>query len=105
MRSPLRAARLTLRARRCCSRRAPETLCSNARAAPPRRAVAFELSRLLDTGLDRETLSILISLVESGVHPDALAAVVKELRREAAELKARARTRLTRVWQRRASGR
>ncbi len=56
-------------------------------------AVAFEISRLLDTGLDRETLSILIALVESGVHPEALAAVVKELRREAAELKARARAR------------
>ena len=53
------------------------------------RAVAFEISRLLDTGLDRETLSICVSLLESGVHPDALAAVVKELRREAAELKAR----------------
>jgi mitotic-spindle organizing protein 1 len=53
------------------------------------RAVAFEISRLLDTGLDKETLSVLISLVESGVHPEALAAVVKELRREAAELKAR----------------
>jgi mitotic-spindle organizing protein 1 len=52
-------------------------------------AVAFEISRLLDTGLDKETLSVLISLVESGVHPEALAAVVKELRREAAELKAR----------------
>jgi mitotic-spindle organizing protein 1 len=55
------------------------------------RAVAFEISRLLDTGLDRETLSICVSLLESGVHPDALAAVVKELRREAAELKARPR--------------
>ncbi len=55
---------------------------------PPPRAVAFEVSRLLDTGLDKETLSILIALVESGVNPEALANVVKELRREAAELKA-----------------
>eukprot|EP00240_Pyramimonas_obovata_P019289 CAMPEP_0118932106 /NCGR_PEP_ID=MMETSP1169-20130426/9130_1 /TAXON_ID=36882 /ORGANISM="Pyramimonas obovata, Strain CCMP722" /LENGTH=72 /DNA_ID=CAMNT_0006874711 /DNA_START=213 /DNA_END=431 /DNA_ORIENTATION=+ len=50
--------------------------------------VVYELSRLLDCGLDRETLSILIALVENGVNPEALAAVVKELRREAAALKA-----------------
>jgi mitotic-spindle organizing protein 1 len=35
----------------------------------------------------RETLSILIALVENGVNPEALAAVVKELRREATALK------------------
>jgi mitotic-spindle organizing protein 1 len=50
--------------------------------------VAHEISRLLDTGLDKETLSILIALVETGVNPEALAHVVKELRRESAELKA-----------------
>lgn len=37
----------------------------------------------------RETLSILIALVENGVNPEALAAVVKELRREAIALKVR----------------
>ncbi|ETV72536.1 hypothetical protein H257_12626 [Aphanomyces astaci] len=41
----------------------------------------YELSRLLNTGLDRESLSILISLVEKGVNPEALAAAVKEIRR------------------------
>ena len=46
------------------------------------------MSKLLDTGLDRETLAILVALVENGVSPEALAAVVKELRREAAALKA-----------------
>jgi len=49
--------------------------------------ITYELSRLLDCGLDRETLSILIALVENGVNPEALAAVVKELRREATALK------------------
>jgi len=43
----------------------------------------YEISRLLNTGLDRETLSILVSLCENGVNPEALAAVVRELRREA----------------------
>jgi mitotic-spindle organizing protein 1 len=47
-----------------------------------------EISRLLDTGLDRETLAVLAELVESGVHPEALALAVRELRRESAELRA-----------------
>ena len=33
-------------------------------------AVAYELSRVLDTGLDKETLSILIALCENGVNPE-----------------------------------
>ena len=71
-------------------------------------AVAYEMSRLLNTGLDREQLSILISLCENGVNPEvnaslarlghidllvrqALGVVVKELRREAAAFKVHAR--------------
>lgn len=50
--------------------------------------VVEEISALLNTGLDRETLSILVSLCELGVNPEALAAVVSELRREAAALQA-----------------
>lgn len=69
-----------------------------------------QISQILDTGLDKETLNILIALCESGVNPEvtmlirqlgvqdcaitckdarlqALAAVVRELRREAARLK------------------
>ena len=46
----------------------------------------FDISRLLQTGLDRETLAVLVGLTDSGVNPEALAAVVKELRREAATL-------------------
>ena len=48
----------------------------------------FDISHLLQTGLDRETLSTLVDLTESGVNPEALATVVKELRRESAELQA-----------------
>nr|A9NKD9.1 RecName: Full=Mitotic-spindle organizing protein 1; AltName: Full=Mitotic-spindle organizing protein associated with a ring of gamma-tubulin 1 [Picea sitchensis]ABK21100.1 unknown [Picea sitchensis]ABR16900.1 unknown [Picea sitchensis] len=48
--------------------------------------LAFSISNFLQTGLDRHTLSILIALCEHGVNPEALAAVVKELRREAAAL-------------------
>lgn len=45
----------------------------------------YELSRLLNTGLDRDTLAILMALIQKGVNPEALAAVVKDLRKEAAE--------------------
>ena len=48
---------------------------------------AHDVAKLLDTGLDREQLAVLIALVERGVNPEALAAVVRELRREAAALK------------------
>lgn len=44
----------------------------------------YELSRLLNTGLDRETLAILMALIQKGVNPEALAAVVKDLRKDAA---------------------
>lgn len=48
--------------------------------------ILYEVSKILNTGLDRNTLSILVGLCESGVNPEALAAVVKELRREGAAL-------------------
>lgn len=43
------------------------------------------ISQILDTGLDKETLRLLIGLVEAGVNPEALALIVKELRRAGAE--------------------
>ena len=49
--------------------------------------VAHDVSKLLDTGLTREQLAVLIALVERGVNPEALAAVIRELRREAATLR------------------
>ena len=51
-------------------------------------AVLYDISQLLQTGLDRETLAVLVGLTESGVNPEALAAVIKELRRETAALRA-----------------
>ncbi|KAM7487010.1 hypothetical protein LguiA_003022 [Lonicera macranthoides] len=44
--------------------------------------LVFHMSNILDTGLDRHTLSVLIALRDMGLNPEALAAVVKELRRE-----------------------
>ena len=44
------------------------------------RTALHDVSQLLDTGLDKETLSILVSLCEMGVNPEALANIVKELR-------------------------
>ncbi|KAM6546769.1 hypothetical protein CsatB_027562 [Cannabis sativa] len=44
--------------------------------------LAFHMSNMLDTGLDRHTLSVLIALCDLGLNPEALAALVKELRTE-----------------------
>ncbi|KAF3442163.1 hypothetical protein FNV43_RR16079 [Rhamnella rubrinervis] len=44
--------------------------------------LAFHMSNILETGLDRHTLSVLIALCDLGLNPEALAALVKELRRE-----------------------
>jgi mitotic-spindle organizing protein 1 len=60
------------------------------RAPSVRSPVLHEISTLLETGLDQETLAILLALCEQGVNPEALAAVVRELRREAAALRAAA---------------
>ena len=48
----------------------------------------LEISNLLNTGLDAESLQICVKLCEAGVNPEALAAVVKELRREGQMLNA-----------------
>lgn len=47
----------------------------------------MEISNLMNTGLDAESLAICIKLCEAGVNPEALAAVIKELRRESEVLK------------------
>ncbi|GMI12698.1 hypothetical protein TrLO_g15688 [Triparma laevis f. longispina] len=41
-----------------------------------------EISDILNTGLDRTALKAIMDLVESGVAPEALVAVVEELRKE-----------------------
>ncbi|PCH44173.1 hypothetical protein WOLCODRAFT_76836 [Wolfiporia cocos MD-104 SS10] len=44
--------------------------------------ILYDISQLLNTQLDKETLATCVSMIESGVNPEALAAVVQELRRE-----------------------
>jgi mitotic-spindle organizing protein 1 len=58
--------------------------------APPARLLdaALELSSLVGAGLDRDTLVVLLQLLDAGVNPEALASVVKELRREATSYEA-----------------
>jgi mitotic-spindle organizing protein 1 len=62
---------------------------SNAQKSSEAFNIVFQISEILDTGLDQETLAILIALCESGVNPEALATLVKELRREVAALKSK----------------
>ncbi|XP_075249547.1 mitotic-spindle organizing protein 1-like [Convolutriloba macropyga] len=50
--------------------------------------ILMEMSRLLNTGLDKETLIICTQLLEMGMNPEALASVVTTLRAEAAKIKA-----------------
>ncbi|KAK3103576.1 hypothetical protein FSP39_020312 [Pinctada imbricata] len=47
----------------------------------------IEISKLLNTGLDAETLATCVRLCENGVNPEALAHVIQELRRESAAVK------------------
>ncbi|KAI9535546.1 hypothetical protein NQZ68_003100 [Dissostichus eleginoides] len=51
--------------------------------------VLLEISRLLNTGLDMESLSICVRLCEQGINPEALSAVIKELRKASETLKGR----------------
>ncbi|KXS11521.1 hypothetical protein M427DRAFT_79406, partial [Gonapodya prolifera JEL478] len=44
--------------------------------------ILADISRILNTGLDRQQLATIVQLCELGVNPEALAAVVKEVRRE-----------------------
>ncbi|TKA28622.1 Mitotic-spindle organizing protein 1 [Salinomyces thailandicus] len=41
--------------------------------------ILHEISILLNTNLDRQSLSYCVSLIENGVNPEALAKVIKEL--------------------------
>ncbi|KAH9971670.1 mitotic-spindle organizing gamma-tubulin ring associated-domain-containing protein [Lactifluus volemus] len=51
--------------------------------------ILFDMSQLLGTQLDKETLATCIGMIESGVNPEALAAVIQELRREGAAIASR----------------
>nr|XP_019707996.1 mitotic-spindle organizing protein 1A [Elaeis guineensis] len=50
-----------------------------ARNAKESLELAFQMSNILETGLDRHTLSLLIALCDRGLNPEALAALVPEL--------------------------
>ncbi|CAI2383112.1 unnamed protein product [Moneuplotes crassus] len=50
--------------------------------------ILYEISKLLNCGVNKKTLAILLSLTANGVNPEAIAAVYKELKRETAALKA-----------------
>ncbi|XP_048537920.1 mitotic-spindle organizing protein 1A-like [Triticum urartu] len=50
-----------------------------ARQAKESLELAFQMSQILDTGLDRHTLSLLMALCDRGTNPEALAALVREL--------------------------
>ena len=43
--------------------------------------ILFEMSQILNCGLNKETLNILITMIEKGVNPEALIRVVEELRK------------------------
>ena len=49
----------------------------------------MEMSKLLNTGLDADTLALCVRLCEHGVNPEALALVIQELRRESTAVKVR----------------
>ncbi|GJQ09591.1 hypothetical protein GpartN1_g2516.t1 [Galdieria partita] len=44
--------------------------------------MSYEIAKILETGLDRETLQVVVDLLEQGFDPSALASVVKELTRQ-----------------------
>ncbi|KAI0759311.1 mitotic-spindle organizing gamma-tubulin ring associated-domain-containing protein [Irpex lacteus] len=66
------------------SRREPDHITS----AQQTLDILYDISQLLNTQLDKETLAVCVSMIEAGVNPEALAAVVQELRRENAALSA-----------------
>ncbi|KAK6973771.1 mitotic-spindle organizing protein 1 [Biomphalaria glabrata] len=48
--------------------------------------ILMEISRMLNTGLDEETLVVCLRLCENGINPEALSEVIRELRRESASI-------------------
>ena len=51
-------------------------------------ALIAQISRLLNTDLDGESLSLCVRLCEAGVHPQALATVIREIKKEVSAIKA-----------------
>lgn len=48
--------------------------------------IIHELNKILDCGLDKESLSLCVALIETGVNPEALGEVIKRLRKESAKI-------------------
>ena len=46
----------------------------------------MEISKILNTGLDTETLAVCVELCELGINPEAIATVIKEIRLQTANL-------------------
>ncbi len=44
--------------------------------------ILHEMATLLNTGLDKETLAICMRMISDGINPEALANVIKELKRD-----------------------
>ncbi|CAD8116896.1 unnamed protein product [Paramecium sonneborni] len=44
--------------------------------------IIHEMSQILNCGLDRQQLAVLVSMIENGVNPEALALVVNEMKTE-----------------------
>ncbi|GAB7361090.1 hypothetical protein MBLNU230_g1128t1 [Neophaeotheca triangularis] len=58
----------------------PSTDDSKRKAARETIDILHDISTLLNTHLDRQSLSYCVSLIENGVNPEALANVINELR-------------------------
>lgn len=54
---------------------------SKARQIDPRSTVLHDLSQLLNTGLDKETLATCVKMIEGGANPEALAVCTPEVSR------------------------
>ncbi|CDJ59307.1 hypothetical protein, conserved [Eimeria maxima] len=52
----------------------------------------MDISNILNTGLDRSSLSILFEMLQQGVHPEALARVVLELDKALIDVKKKEET-------------
>ncbi|XP_078487936.1 mitotic-spindle organizing protein 1-like [Ciona intestinalis] len=46
----------------------------------------LEISDILNTGLDAETLAVCVQLCELGVNPEAIATIIKEIRLQTSNL-------------------
>lgn len=44
--------------------------------------ILYETSELLNCNLDKHTISIIVSLIENGANPIAVASILKELKNE-----------------------